>query len=165
MGKPILLLDIDGTINPDRKYAWPRNQWVEARAQDQNGLWWKIRAAEPVIQFFASLHEADAVDIRWHSTWQAASVGVGEALRLPMFPVQPPFPDGRTMRRGNAWKLAAVNFLLDDLHDVIWVDDDADRLWGRRSKWNVTPDPELGLETEHLHRIWQLLGMAGDPGM
>lgn len=154
--KPILLLDIDGTINADCNDMWP--EWVETRAHSLDGLPWKIMAAVPVLNFFKKLHQLDVADIRWHSTWQAASLNVGDALGLPPFGVQDALPNG-AIHRGAAWKLEAVEFLWAQGETVIWVDDEANDLLDRSSEpdWVVCPRRDTGLDADDLLRIARLL--------
>lgn len=162
----VVLLDIDGVINPMSPgapvSAWPPEQWLETVAQSPDGIWWKIRAARPVIRFFHGLHRR-GVDVRWHSTWQGASLDVESALGMPEFALQHPFPDGATVRRGDAWKLEAVRYLHDRQgYRVIWVDDQAPAMLRDRIRLGnlevICPEPRLGLTRYHLELLALRLG-------
>lgn len=153
MDKPILLLDIDGTINPFTTNGWGADEWNYTMGKTPDGLWWNIQVATPVINFFTRLHELDVVDIRWHTEWQNGAHSVGANLGLPRFRLQDAQPRG-PISRSRTWKREAVRFLVEAGRKVIWVDDEAH---GEQVYGSVMPWGAMGLEQPHLHYITKLL--------
>lgn len=160
MGKPILLLDIDGTLNPMVNrlplHVWPAGQWREDDVADDHGLLWHVQTALPVINFLRNVHRFGLADIMWHTTWQQSALRYARATGLPRFPVIPAQPHGPMRRSGN-WKLAAVDDLAERGLEIIWVDDDSTRILGYQPEWAIAPHPEEGLRLDDLRRIaWRL---------
>lgn len=161
--RTVLLLDIDGTLNPSECRGWLRDQWTEGKAEDDHGLVWRVRAAKPVVEFFAKLHESGLAEIRWHTAWQQSANVYGAVVGLPEFPIQPPHPNG-PIRRSRNWKLEAVLFSASKSNQVIWVDDDAQHGWV--SSWEcIRPSGNCGLQKEHLLEIARLVGMERNSDM
>jgi hypothetical protein len=156
---PVWLLDIDGVVNviteaPDST-VWPAKAWVRAEATCA-GSPWPLLAARPVLDLIRRVHRAGLAEIRWHTTWQEGAIGVGAALGLPPFPVEPcPWFGDRW------WKLIAVERVLSQGRPLLWTDDDAERRLGDEGyELPMSPDALIvsprssdGLTAAHLRRI------------
>jgi len=178
--KPVLLLDIDGVVNAMSKKVpvkvWPADVWHWTKVQAPDGGQYPIFWATPVVDWLTRLHESGDVEIRWHSTWQEASLEVGEAVGLPVFKVHecPEYAEGhangsalvaRLLREGlpRWWKYpAAERVLTDEGSRTIWIDDDIDYQLSASTRrtleavYNielVCPDERTGLMPKHMRRV------------
>jgi len=177
MRPPVWLLDLDGVVNAASRtfptYAWPKDTWREIEAEDEDGLSWPIKAAQPVVDFIRTVHESGRAEIRWHTTWQASALSVGRLLGLPHFGVQDA-PEYKRLDdfldRERWWKApAARRVLADEGRDLLWTDDDADTELARGERTElaslgrlviVCPDSRTGLCKKHLRRIDAFLGLG-----
>lgn len=178
--RPVWLLDVDGVINVvaagDHSSSWPRQAW--RRIASING--WPILVATPVLDFLRLVHELDAAEIQWNTTWQHdAPRCLAPALDLPDWPVaeERDFAaehDSYLLSEWSWWKLhAAQQVVLTEERRLVWTDDDIDH--ERRSNdalsellmservCAISPSPYRGLTPQHLTRIAQFLGIGEDP--
>ena len=109
-GKPLLLLDIDGVLNPLSNNPPPGYQtyWIDG---------YSVALSERHGRWFRELH--DLFDIVWASTWEhSANESVGPLLGLPQLGVVE-FGEDRV---GDTWKLQAVVAYAED-RPLVWIDD------------------------------------------
>ncbi len=176
---PVWLLDVDGVVNaitkkPDRQ-VWPADAWITTEAE-ADGQRWPILAARPVLDFIRRVHQTDAAEIRWHTTWQKDTAGLAAALDLPHLPVQdaPEYADiGTCLKRDLWWKVPAVERVLrDEGRPVLWTDDDItwnlrrdrDRLSALGPLTLISPNERTGLTRKHLRKIATLLDLPALDG-
>lgn len=132
MAPPVLLLDIDGVLNaisPDPPDTFPADQWQRFHATDPAGGSWRMQIATPVVNWLRKLHVDGVVEVRWHTTWQAGALDIGDQVGLPTFRVADA-PENNwnpiEMRR-QWWKFpAAARVVQEEGRRLIWVDDDID---------------------------------------
>lgn len=166
-GRPVWLLDFDGVINlvsgAPRRALWPAGSWVTLSV-DVDGDPVTVTAALPVLEFLRAVHDAGAVDIRWHSTWQeSAPAELTPALGLPSWPVAdaPEYTDPDSGAPGVPWwKLpAAQRVLADEQRPLIWTDDElavqlpSSDLGGGADFCCVSPRDYHGLTPHDITRI------------
>lgn len=158
MGKPVLLLDIDGVVNAASlnppTNIWAEGEWITTRVRTGENNW-GILAAKPVLEFLRRIHFDGLAEIRWHTTWQDDAHILAEALDLPYWPVAyaPEFQLGsrwvaQAIREGlpSWWKIpAAQRVVRDEKRPLVWIDDDI--TWSLR-KYDV--DRELLLYNDAL---------------
>lgn len=142
MNRPLLLIDVDGVLNP----------YVRAGAAPPDGY-----AAHPLggqrvvlsVQHGIWLHElAEHFDLAWVTTWEAEA----NALIGPIIGAPPDLPVIQFRERsvdGWIWKLPALRRFAED-RPMAWLDDDpgldADEWASSRVAPTllVAPDPRLG---------------------
>jgi hypothetical protein len=157
--RPLLLIDIDGVLNPfvptgdpiPAGYAERRIGGQRMLLNDAHGTWLRTLA--------------DRFDLVWVSTWEAeanalVAPAIHAPLDLPFIAFAERTPDGWT------WKLPAVQRYAGE-RPLAWLDDDPGpdvAAWaaGRASPTLViSPDPRIGW-TEDQHR--RLLDFAAELG-
>jgi hypothetical protein len=166
--RPLLLLDVDGTLSP--RAATNDNRpagFVEHRMRLTELGWrtpfriWLNPAHGPAL-----LALADRIDaqLAWATSWEhRANRLIAPAIGLPTLPVIE-FPAGLEPLPGRpfAWKFDAVARFAGD-RPLAWLDDDFDLfpdardafLDGRRGRTTelVRVDPRTGITDDHLHAI------------
>jgi hypothetical protein len=173
--RPVWLLDVDGVINATAMApavgVWPR--WLRGRAR-ASGTSWPITWAPPVVDAIRRVHDADAADIRWLTTWlDDANESLGPMLGLPELPVVPRphgheegaygFVGVRAGAAGRWWKLEAARRLMDPQpwRPLVWTDDDLGGepdavAWAEARPGPtllVAPPTEIGLTVELLAAV------------
>lgn len=161
MTKPIVwALDIDGVINalaPSRN-QWPEGDWkAYTMFLPDRGLGYNFWVSDTVLKFIHAVHQDDAVEIVWLTTWLShANSVVGLELGLPAFPVWGETSSGKN--RAPWWKHEAVLDNLKPEQSLIWTDDDlvfypsAKKLATERGL-GIAPNPHAGLKRSNLRRI------------
>lgn len=155
MTKPILLLDVDGVLNPDRL---PDDWEFEPRFQsdeESGGL-----PLDLSREMGAAIEEV-GFDMRWLTTWgEYANTNIGPHFGWRAMPVAAePYKEHPYF-----WKVLAVQRLLAEPGPlVVWIDDEADKfvnLFGEYEALDphyrliyVAPNPRWGLRREHLEWI------------
>lgn len=138
MSKPILLLDVDGVLNAYTFkvpiHAWPEGQWVLTTGTSSwpgDDRVFKIKAAQPVLDFISDLHHSGQVEIRWHTTWQHDAQVLAKTLGLPHFEVvqAPEFHQYQHGENDGWWKYPATLRAAGEGRPLIWIDDDTAHHW------------------------------------
>jgi hypothetical protein len=164
MAVPILLLDVDGVLNPARRDlpdGWGRGTF--------NGY---VLVWDPsVTARLASWHEAGRVELQWLTTWTTdADRLLAEPMGLPRGLVTHGREDaaptgflGPLGGRAGWWKLTAAQRVAEAEPDrrIVWVDDDLAEQAADTGEWLaanphvlvVAPDLLVGLTHEQLDEI------------
>lgn len=180
MSKTVLLLDIDGVLNPMSKQApthvWKAADWNRTKIKADDGMEYPFLWSTPVVEWLTGLHQSGRVEIRWHTTWQHEALNVGQVLGLPEFPVQDCPEWEQACANGSAlaadlvrqgvppwWKYpAAERVLTDEKRKLIWIDDDIDDEISRRTRNAlksvhqlelVCPSQGTGIITKHIAQV------------
>ena len=170
--RPVWLLDIDGVVNALGRGSvlgiWPEQAWlgavVRAMIPRRGPMVLPIMAARPVLDFVAEVVRADAVEVRWHSTWREAAVTeLAPVLGLPDIPVSVA-PEWTDPPPGVWWKLPAAQRVVAAGRRLVWTDDDlavlGDGLGSVSASPDallLSPDPRTGLAAADLDRIRRFL--------
>lgn len=160
--KPIILLDVDGVLNPAPfKASWSPDWKFEPTARScQESGGWPLNLSKEMGRAILDLN----CEIRWLTTWikngDFANPNIGARLdwpRLSICPVQ------RKMSENIFWKpLAVKEFLENPGPKVVWIDDEADTLRDiftldeldpHRRLLVINPEPFEGLTKEQLNTI------------
>ena len=160
MDKPIILLDVDGVLNPCPWKPEDSPDWkFEPRwpSSTESGAF-PLSLSKEMGQALADLN----CQIRWLTTWilteDFANPEIGKRLgwdRLPVCHIERRFSD-------NYWKPTAVQKILEtEGPKVVWIDDDADYYaqvfdgisdpFGRLLI--ICPDSHVGLTRDHIDTI------------
>ncbi|MDR7276071.1 hypothetical protein [Catenuloplanes atrovinosus] len=161
MTAPVWLLDVDGVINAKRPgWGGPPLRREVYSAEDDYA--YPIRFAPALIVRIKELIKAEAVEVRWCTTW------CPEAYRLERLWSLPPLGSALTRRplpRGaECWPLklaAARDVVHTEGRRLIWTDDEAlpppgpdrDALTADGRGLLIAPDSRRGLQPEHLDEI------------
>jgi hypothetical protein len=116
--KPVWLLDVDGVVNAFDP-RWEREP-LHQDVVDEHGRTFLICWAPELLERIRALIDAEAVEVRWASTWCGWTEGLERAFGLPALPSAFAVPDGRYV--GDV-KLAAVRAVLAEGRRLIWTDD------------------------------------------
>lgn len=171
--KPLLLVDIDGVLNPEPRSNGRRPEgYVTHRFNPttSDGVDWVTRYRKPLRVWLNPQHGVELLkltefyELVWCTTWEAeANVWISPHLGLPELPViefgkNPPQPDP-----GIHWKTAAVIEYAAG-RPFVWVDDEI----GQRDHWYIGQhhpgryslmkiDPFFGLMQENFDELkgWQ----------
>ncbi len=154
--RPLLLLDVDGPLNPwaaktppagYAEYRWRLSRWSR---KTQHA--WLNPAHGPALRELAGRLDAELV---WATSWEhRANVTVGPVLGLPELPVI----GFRAYEGQPVWKYAAVGRFAAG-RPVAWFDDDfalhrsaREAFLERRREVTalIAVDPAVGLTAEHL---------------
>ncbi|WP_433262842.1 HAD domain-containing protein [Actinosynnema sp. CS-041913] len=162
--KPLVLLDVDGPLNPWAAKAPPDGyvefRWRLSRWSRKTQHAWLNPAHGPAL---LDLAERVGADLAWATTWEdRANATIGPALGLPVLPVV-----GLRAYEGRpGWKYAAVGRFAAG-RPLAWVDDDFGLfpsareafLQRRRDVTALIPvDPATGLTEEHFAAVAEALG-------
>jgi hypothetical protein len=117
--KPLMLLDVDGVLN-----AFDGTRNIPAGYQKTVCNGYTIKWRPEVAARLRDLHDSEAVEIRWLTTWaDEANAWISPALDLPILTVagQVPFRE-----KNGWWKLVVVRDLAvaEPTTPIVWVDDD-----------------------------------------
>ena len=152
--KPLLLVDVDGVLNPlvriavfPRDFAEHRLEGFRVLLSARHGVWLNALA--------------DRFDLVWATTWE------DDANRLiaPLIGLPTDLPVIRfgDPERPGTWKLPDVAAYVGD-RPAAWVDDD---LWGDAEAWAraraaptllVRTDPAVGLARRHVKALERFAG-------
>lgn len=162
MAKPLLLLDVDGPLNP---YAAPphrRPEGYQTHRPTPTG-WsrplrvWLNPAHGPML-----LALADRLELAWATTWcDDANRIIGPLIGLPELPVIPLEQPTRTSPAGQIWKRATVEQYVGD-RAFAWLDDDFetdDLLWAkertaaRHATLLLHINPAVGIAQEDVDQV------------
>jgi hypothetical protein len=154
--RPLLLLDVDGVLNP-----WLMPELPDGYQLHRIGIFDVILASWHGPAILELCEEAN-LDLVWATTWEedanreiAPRIGLPDDLPWISFPMddEDPLVESR--------KLPAVRRWVAD-HSCVWIDDD---LWGDAWAWAtertddgiptllVKPSPERGLTQAHLAAV------------
>ncbi|MEU6152712.1 HAD domain-containing protein [Actinosynnema sp. NPDC047251] len=154
--RPLLLLDVDGPLNPWAAKTPPdgyvEHRWRLSRWRRRTQHAW-LNAAHGTALLDLAAH-LDA-DLAWATSWEhRANTTVGPALGLPDLPVI-----GLRAYEGRpVWKYAAVGRFAAG-RPLAWFDDDFDLYRSAREAFLarrreitalIAVDPATGLRVEHL---------------
>jgi hypothetical protein len=159
--RPVWLLDVDGVINAGSP-GWggaPRTGNAYSA-----GFEFRIRWAPPLIARIRALHDRDAVEIRWCSTWCSDADQLERLFALPRF--DRCWTEDINGAVAAAAKLAAARQVLADGRRLIWTDDSEvptsgpvyDELMREGRTLLIAPSPRNGLQPAHLDAIDDFCG-------
>jgi hypothetical protein len=162
-GRPLLLVDIDGVLNPFVRAGDLRPEGYEEHSL--GGLDVLLRSVHG--EWLRDL--AERFDLAWVSTWEADS----NALVGPVIGAPPDLPFIEFRERtedGWTWKLPAVRRFVGD-RPVAWLDDDpgpsaADWAATRDAPTLiVSPDPTVGWTEPEYRQLVAWVGVVGAGGL
>lgn len=145
---PLVLLDVDGVLNPISSSPPPGYVRYSFR-----GYTLTTRREHTEWLYLIGTR----FELAWASTWgPTANESIGAALDIgyPLRHVE--FSEGRT---GETWKLGAVKEFVED-RPLVWIEDElfADAvLWAETRNEPtllIKPSPGVGFTKEHLAQIW-----------
>ncbi|MBT8241207.1 MAG: hypothetical protein KJN63_08270 [Acidimicrobiia bacterium] len=146
--RPLLLLDVDGVLNPLAMTPPPgfSVQWIDG---------YEVAISARHQRWLNEL--AQSFDLAWATTWeQSANESIGPLLGLDELPVIR-FDGERT---GDTWKLEAVKAFVGD-RSLVWIDDE---LYLDAYEWSrtrdaptllVCPSSSVGMTLGHFDQICQ----------
>lgn len=147
-GRPLLLLDVDGVLNPLANRPPPGFfvQWIDG---------YEVAISDRHRQWLSEL--AQSFELRWATTWEdSANESIGPLLGLPELPVVR-FVAERT---GDTWKLEAVQAVVGN-RALVWIDDELflDAYEWARTRQAPTllirPSSSVGLTSNHFDQVCQ----------
>jgi hypothetical protein len=157
--RPLLLIDVDGVLNPFAARSCP------AGFTEHKLAGYKVRLNPAHGAALTALHDEGLYELVWATTWEAqadsliaARVGLPRGLPVIVFPKDDDY-------EGWTWKLPAVRAYAAD-RPLAWLDDDLGRdaeAWARdRSAAGITtvligPNPGTGLVAAHFERLRRIL--------
>lgn len=167
--KPLLLIDVDGTLNcfPQPTFQQVMEDpadWREATAATQGRtykIWWR----ESLAGFMGELHRKELADWLWLTTWeQDARSEIAPLLGLPDFPALP-HSEGQARPGPDWWKWLQVRKLWEEeLRPIVWLDDDITeevREWAEELMGDscllINPASNPSLTVEDWHRVEEFL--------
>jgi HAD domain in Swiss Army Knife RNA repair proteins len=170
-GRPWLLLDIDGVLNPTGSHAERGFTAYRLRGHDL-----EVQLNPEHGRMLNALDREGLVDLRWATTWneaanRAVAPVIGLHRPLPVVPIDRALAG--PVAFGNNWKAASV-LAQTDGQPFAWLDDfmtEADRVWAEaRVLDSGTPtllvriDPEVGLLPAHLDQVRDWARSTSGPG-
>lgn len=164
--KPLLLIDVDGPLNPWAATNSKRPKMYKRYRIDGFVVWLATQHGQALNAL------TDVFDLVWCTTWEhQANTDIGPKIGLPKLPViefgkhlpaQPPEP-------GLHWKTAVITaYALAHNRPFAWVDDEIDikdglhfMQWCRDPFLTLKIDPASGLTGEHFTELreWAEGGM------
>lgn len=147
MDRPLLLIDIDGVLNPLNRGTKPKGfephtfLGFEVWLWPEHGVW--LRSL------------ANWFDLVWATTWEHHAHLIGAVLDLPQ---DLPVIEFDRNRKEPTWKLHDVRRFVGD-RSLAWIDDD---LWSDAEAWAASRDaatllvrvpPHRGLTQKHVSQL------------
>jgi hypothetical protein len=135
-GKPLLLIDVDGPLNPYAAKATRRPEGYTTHRLAPGGQTYRVwlnPAHGPMLLEFA---ERTGMELAWCTTWEHdANTMIGPVIGLPELPVV------EFGYRATEWKFSGVLPYADD-RPVAWLDDDfehfpAEQEWFLRHREDI----------------------------
>ncbi|WP_405755269.1 HAD domain-containing protein [Streptomyces sp. NBC_00073] len=127
--KPLLLIDVDGPLNPYAAQAQRRPQGYSTHRMRPTG-WTEAESRKPLRVWLNHAHGAELLalarsyELVWATTWKdEANDWIGPQLGLPRLPyIDWPQMHGRSPR-GTFWK---TQYVLEyaGAREFVWIDDD-----------------------------------------
>lgn len=166
--RPILLLDVDGVLNPVPFTTTWSSDWEflpEFISSEESGMW-PLNVSAEMAMAITDL----GCDVRWLTTWgDHAHDNIGAAFGWRLLPVVAQ-PD----RRSFSWKVkAATEILSEPGPPVVWIDDDIAEFACRTDFTTIDPHKRLitvcpktnvGLTRSHISYIAERLQAHGGVG-
>jgi len=166
VAKPLLLLDVDGPLNPyDAKPTRRPDGYTTQHVASGSGEWrwadkgirvWLNPAHGPMLLALTGL-----VDLVWATTWEhSANKLVAPVIGLPQLPVIE-FPSRGPFPFGQIWKREAVEAYVGE-RAFAWLDDDfepGDFEWAKARTEGGVPtlllhiSPKLGIRQEDVNQV------------
>lgn len=169
--RPLVLVDIDGVLNPRKNQA--ERGFTPYRLKGEDELVWLSQEHGRMLN---ELDSEGQVDLRWGTTWNdAANRTVGPAIGLQRdWDV---VPIDRAMAGpvvfGYNWKAVSIRAGADG-QPFAWLDDfmtEADRLWAEDRVFDegiptllLRIDPDVGLQPGHLDQVRDWAASTQGPG-
>lgn len=167
-GRPLLIVDIDGVLNPDMPRDNPEPPWITFVAQ------WSgyVVALNPEHgKELLAIAERTGCELVWGTTWEEhANDEVASRLGLPALPVVHVTTPPEVLDSWVIWKSGHIAKYAAG-RPFVWLDDHPSELDSRYLAANGAPDhlivqidPETGLEDHHLRQAeeWLESCSAGD---
>jgi hypothetical protein len=166
---PLILVDVDGVLNPDKPGAGGyRRQWVFPM-----GVAHRLLLDPGHGRMLSELAEAAGAELVWASYWrQRANTWIAPRIGLPSLRFVP-IPSRRRSRARSSlgqWKAFHVAAWIGQA-PFVWFDDDPNvpgclaRQPGLGRYLTVTVDPAIGLTRHHIEQAWRWLDdLRANPG-
>lgn len=127
-GKPLLFLDVDGPLNPERLRTQRPEGFITVRTRPA-GTMWADTKNKPLPVWLNPSHgprlQELPFDLVWATTWgQEANVWIGPHIGLPELPVVEFTGSGRNTKIH--WKTRQLIAYADG-RPFVWVDDECSR--------------------------------------
>jgi hypothetical protein len=159
----VWLLDVDGVLNT-RRPGWggpPRRAFAYSEGRP-----FLMRWAPRLMERIRTIHTTGRVVIRWCTTWCPESEQLEKLFDLPRF--ERVWTQQLNGLAAGLAKLDAAYDVLAQGHRLVWTDDQEvpesgvifDELTVDGRALLIAPDPNRGLQPEHLDRIERFIGIA-----
>jgi hypothetical protein len=153
---PVWLLDVDGVINAT-KPGWGAAPCQATAYAD--GAGWRMRWAPALIDRIRALIDAEAVEVRWCTTWCPWAGQLEDMWRLPQ--LERAFREPINGPAAAVAKLAAARQVLAEGRRLIWTDDQEvptcgplyDELTADGRGLLIRPSSRRGLQPEDMSKI------------
>lgn len=160
--RPILLMDIDGVLNPAPFDMNLSTDWFfepSFRSDKASGEF-ILNLSREMGKAIMSLN----AEIFWLSTWikdiDSANPNIGKHMGWPNLPILPTI--NRNLNGGSFKREAVKEFIKDPGPEVFWIDDDAEFIWKKdrpdcidlHNRLNiVSPNSMVGLSWSEFFKI------------
>lgn len=153
--RPVLLLDVDGTLNADDPHWGCAPHRGHAYA---HGFGYRMRWAPPLVSAIRSIAMGGLAEVMWSTTWCGNTAQIENLMGFPHF------EDAFTIEPGKSvalLKLESAVALARAGRNVIWCDDHdipqpgsvLDRVLVKAGALLVRPQERNGLTPEHMDAI------------